>query len=247
MHTLASLAHLCAGSLSLSFSLLFSLSLHSLSLSLSLSLSHTHTHTLTRKCGCRTTRTWTALSLSLSLLPPASLSQMRAITYSVTLSLVCYAGSYPNFPAGRGAGRWCQYPDVDAMFDACKSADVNCSMLVLLRNPDEVIHSTSIRRGFQEKHSQIRTIANMYSIIHTQVESNAEHALWCWKYGDSDVSSVANAFGLDRASVDSFFRDSFNHSRWDEQKNKKLWQNLHQAELTPLHNAYQRVEDLCRI
>jgi hypothetical protein len=131
------------------------------------------------------------------------------------------------------------------MFDACRAADVNCSMLVLLRNPGEVIHSTAIRRRFQEKHSQIRTIANMYSIIHTQVESNAEHTLWCWKYGEPDVSSVANAFGLDRASVDSFFKDSFKLSHWDKKKNKELWQDLHRAELTSLYNAYQRVEDLC--
>ena len=133
-------------------------------------------------------------------------------------------GSYPNFPAGPGAGRWCQYPDVDAWFEACGAAGVKCSFLVLLRNPDEVIHSTTIRRGFQEKHSQIRMITDMLSIIHTQVQNNLDQPHWCWKYGDADLSGVANSFGLDSASVASFFRDNFRHSRWSDKKQKQLLQ-----------------------
>ena len=154
-------------------------------------------------------------------------------------------GSYPNFPAGPGAGRWCQYPDMDAWFEACNIAAVDCSLLVLVRHPDEVIHSTTIRRGFQEKHAQIRTSADMLSIIHTQVQNNLEQPHWCWKYGDNDISGVANAFGLEKQSVSSFFKHNFRLSRWRDKKKGELTQHLHQAELTPLHKAFERVKELC--
>jgi len=137
-------------------------------------------------------------------------------------------GSYPNFPAGPGAGRWCQYPDVDAWFEACKVAAVNCSLLVLVRHPDEVIHSTTIRRGFQEKHAQIRTITDMLSIIHTQVQNNLEQPRWCWKYGDPDISGVASAYGLERQGVSTFFNDNFRLSGWSDKKKSELMQHLHQ-------------------
>ena len=89
-------------------------------------------------------------------------------------------GSYPNF---LGPCRALQYPDVDAPFDACTTAGVSCSFLVLLRDPKEMIYST---RGVQEIHSQIKLMSSMLSVIHTQAEIHLDAPHWCMEHGAPD-------------------------------------------------------------
>jgi len=151
-------------------------------------------------------------------------------------------GSYPNF---NGPCRSLQYPDVDAAMLACQAAGVNCSLLVLLRDVQEVIHSTAVRRGFQEKHSQVKLMVNMLSVIHTQLESHLGHPHWCWEYGEPDTAPLADALGLTRPEVAAMFASSFKRSVFDARKRQQLYDGLHQAEFAALRHAALRVRRLC--
>jgi hypothetical protein len=101
--------------------------------------------------------------------------------------------SYPNFG---GKCRWSQHPDLDSLFEACDVAGVNCGVVVLTRDADKVIKSTSINRKYSPVATQIRMMTTMLSVINSQIQRHPHRVLACWNYDTwSGSKELGNVLG----------------------------------------------------
>jgi len=101
--------------------------------------------------------------------------------------------SYPNHG---GACRSMQYPHLDMLYEACDSADVDCSHIFLYRDLHETLRSTTMHRDFMPLHSQLGTFLLMSSVIFTQMTTWRDRLLTCWNYNDfSTATDLGSIFG----------------------------------------------------
>ena len=118
--------------------------------------------------------------------------------------------SYPNFG---GQCRWSQHPDLDSLFEACDLAGVDCGVVVLTRNADAVIKSTSINRRFSPVPTQIRMMTTMLSVINGQIQRHPHRVLACWNYDTLDgTKELGNVLGFSNDTFLSLVKRTFLYS-----------------------------------
>lgn len=151
--------------------------------------------------------------------------------------------SFPNYG---GACRALQFPDLSAFYAACDHARVECSHLVIYRDPLAVIQSTTRNRKFSTVNAQIQTIASMLGVIHSQMLIHRHRKFWCWEYGNtSNVGGVAAAIGWNNfADFTRVFRSMFQSPTAANEETVPLHLRVH---MQALHSTTALISHACNM
>ena len=118
----------------------------------------------------------------------ATASSQQPLHVFLSLDGHTMSWSYPN---GGGPERFLKYPDLDLLYAACDQAGVQCGHFYMYRDPHAVLHSTTIKRGF-DKNTLIgmRLYTTLLNVMHSQLSAHAHRTLACWGFFDTEQTQA---------------------------------------------------------
>merc|ERR1712232_1234677 len=81
--------------------------------------------------------------------------------------------------------------DLDLYYAACDEANVTCKHVVIVRDPYEVIRSTTSNRNFTSKHNAIKLYTTMLDVMYAQVSNHRKNSrlVTLFDYNDDDMKT----------------------------------------------------------
>ena len=137
------------------------------------------------------------------------------------------AGDMYSYPTLAGECRKGNFPDLDLIYQACESAEVNCGHVYLYRDPYDVIKSTTNTRGFNKGVlDATRTYYSMLNIIFGQLAAfGPERTLGCWnlmKYKNNSAAVYDAEYSNTWDSIRDLYWGKGNEKHFEQTFNESV-------------------------